>query len=97
MPLNEKQKRHLRALGHKLKPVVLTGGAGLTEAVYREIDAALAHHELIKVRVNAEDREDRDAMIMEICGHSEAELIQRIGHIALLYRRNEERPRIQLP
>lgn len=97
MPLNEKQKRHLRALGHKLKPVVLTGNAGLTEAVYREIDAALAHHELIKVRVNAEDRGDRDAMITEICDHSEAQLIQRIGHIALLYRRNEERPRIQLP
>ncbi len=97
MPLNEKQKRHLRALGHKLKPVVLTGNAGLTEAVYREIDSALVHHELIKVRVNAEDREDRDTMITEICDHSEAELIQRIGHIALLYRRNEERPRIQLP
>lgn len=97
MPLNEKQKRHLRALGHKLKPVVLTGSAGLTEAVYREIDAALTYHELIKVRVNAEDRVDRDAMITEICGHSAAELIQRIGHIALLYRRNEERPRVQLP
>lgn len=97
MLLTEKQKRHLRALGHKLKPVVLTGSAGLTDAVHREIEAAIAYHELIKVRVNAEDREEREAMIAEMCERAGAQLIQRIGHIALLFRRNEERPRVQLP
>lgn len=97
MPLTEKQKRHLRALGHKLKPVVLTGAAGLTEAVYKEIDAALTCHELIKVRVNAEEREIREEMIGEICNRTGADLVQRIGHIALLFRRNQERPRVQLP
>lgn len=62
-----------------------------------EILLALDHHELIKVRVNAGDRETREAMIAEICTESEAALIQRVGHIATLFRRNKEAPRVELP
>lgn len=92
-----KQKRRLRELGHQLHPVVMTGNAGLTPAVLQELDRSLAAHELVKVRVRAEDRQIRDEMIREMCAACEAALIQRIGHIALLYRQDPEQPRITLP
>lgn len=94
MKLTEPQKRHLRGLGHALKPVVIIGNAGLTEAVLAEIEQALAHHELIKVRVNAADRAERAAMIETICGQTKGQPIQSIGHILLLFRRNPKKPRV---
>jgi RNA-binding protein len=77
----------MRAKAHLLKPVVITGQNGVTPAVLNEIDLALEHHELIKVRVNAADREDRKTMIQQICTDSSAELIQAIGHVVTLYRK----------
>jgi RNA-binding protein len=97
MSLTEKQKRHLRRLGHELEPVVMTGGAGLTPGLLAELDSTLAHHELVKVRVRAGDREGRDEMIRALSEASGAELIQRIGHVALFWRPNPERRRIILP
>ena len=97
LALTNPQKRHLKALAHHRKPVVIVGTNGITPAVTREILLAFNHHELIKIRVNAEDRETRDAMIAVICMDTDATLIQRIGHIATLFRRNHERPRIELP
>ena len=94
MPLNEQQKKHLRKLGHSLEPIVLTGGAGLTPGVLAELDSALAHHELLKVRVRAGDREGRDQIIQAMCAQSGAELVQRIGHVALLWRPNPDKRRI---
>ena len=76
---------------------MIIGDSGITPAVLHEILLALDHHELIKIRVNAEDREGREAMIAEICAATEAALVQRIGHIATLFRRNPEAPRIELP
>jgi len=96
MPLNEKQRKHLRRLGHTLEPVLMTGGSGVTPGLLAELDATLAHHELIKVKVRAADREARDAMIEALCAASGAELVQRIGHVALLWRPNPERRRIAL-
>jgi RNA-binding protein len=96
MKLSDQQKRHLRGLGHALKPVVILGNAGLTENVAMEIDQALTHHELIKVRVNAADRESRAALIEAICAQSKGQAIQTIGHILLLYRRNPKKPRVPL-
>jgi RNA-binding protein len=78
--------KFLRARAHGLKPVVITGQAGLSAAVLNEISLALDHHELIKVRVNAPDRETRQQMIEHICTALTAERIQTIGHIATLYR-----------
>ena len=97
MPLSESQKKFLRGLGHKLKPVVSVGGAGVTDALIRELDTTIAHHELIKVRVRAGDRETRDAAIEELCRRGNAVLVTRIGNVALLYRRNPDDARIQLP
>ena len=90
MSLTESQKRHLRKLAHNLKPLVIIGDNGLSESVVNEIDQTLSHHELIKVRVNAMDREERDAMIATMCKALECTLIQRIGHIAVIYRMGED-------
>ncbi len=84
------QKKQLRARAHGLKPVVITGQAGISEAVLNEINLALDHHELIKVRVNAEDREQRREMAEFICTETKAELVQSLGHILTLYRKKPE-------
>lgn len=81
-------KKFLRAKAHSLKPVVITGQHGVTPAVLGEIDLALEHHELIKVRVNAGERLERRAMIERIRAETSAELIQAIGHIITLYRKS---------
>jgi RNA-binding protein len=94
MALSESQKKHLRRLGHKLKPAVTVGDAGISDALLREFNATIAHHELIKVRVRADSREGRDAMIKDLCRRGAAELVARIGNIALFYRRHPETPRI---
>ena len=93
MKLTEAQKKDLRGRGHDLKPLILVGDAGLTESLLAEYESTLAHHELIKVKVRGADRSSRDAMINTLCtGHS-AELIQRIGNVALLYRPNHDKKR----
>lgn len=90
--MKSEQKRQLRARAHALKPVVITGQAGLSASVMNEIDLALTHHELIKVRVNAEDRTQRKAMGAQICTELNAEQIQFLGHIVTLYRNNPDKP-----
>jgi RNA-binding protein len=100
MDLSEHQKKHLRGLGHKLKPLVMVGDAGLSESLLAEFESTLDHHELIKVRVRVGDREARDAIITSLCDGSGAVLVQRIGNVALLYRPNlKKKPekRIRLP
>jgi len=100
MDLSEHQKKHLRGLGHKLKPLVMVGDAGLSESLLAEFESTLDHHELIKVRVRVGDREARDAIIASLCDGSDAVLVQRIGNVALLYRPNlKKKPekRIRLP
>jgi RNA-binding protein len=97
MTLSESQKKYLRGLGHALKPVVMVGEAGLTEPVLAEFESTLDHHELIKVRVKVGDREERDRVIASLCESGHAQLVQRIGNMALLYRENPEKKRIRLP
>lgn len=95
--LTEHQKKHLRGLGHKLKPVVMVGDAGLSASLLEEYERTLDHHELIKVKVRVGDRAARDGIIDELCEKSGAELVQRIGNTALLFRRNPEKERVLLP
>lgn len=95
--LSDKQRKHLRGLGHSLKPIVLLGQAGLTQAVVAEATRALEDHELVKVRVTGMDRNVRDDTIASLASRTNSELVGRIGHTALLYRPNKERPRILLP
>lgn len=97
MDLSEPQKKFLRGLGHQLKPVILVGDAGLTESVMNEFRSTIEHHELIKVRVRAGDRKLRDDIIRDMCDKGDASLVTRIGNVALVYRRNDEKPGIPLP
>lgn len=97
MNLSEAQKKFLRGLGHKLKPTIMVGDAGLTESVFSEFESTLSHHELIKVRVRSGDRKLRDQLIAELCRRSDAALITRIGNVALVYRPDPDKPVIRLP
>jgi RNA-binding protein len=94
--LTEPQRKLLRSLAHPRKPIVTIGRNGLTDAVLSELGKALDHHELIKVKVTTGDREDRNAMVQALCEQTGSTLIQRIGFIAVLFRRNAEKPVIQL-
>lgn len=90
--MNTELKKFLKAKAHTLKPVVITGQHGITPAVMNEINLALDHHELIKVRVNAADRDQRRELIADILKNAAgAELLQSIGHIISLYRRNPDK------
>ena len=80
------ERRALKARAHPLEPVAMIGDQGLTAAVIREIDRSLKAHELIKVRVNGEDREERSAAIQMIAAQTRAQIVQIIGKIVLLYR-----------
>ena len=97
MQLSEPQKKLLRGLGHQLKPVVTVGDAGISESLLKEFRSTIDHHELIKVRVRVSDRKSRDEIIGDLCTRGGAALVTRIGNVALLYRRNEEKPTIRLP
>lgn len=96
-PLSAAQTRFLRGQAHDLKAMLQIGGKGLTDAVIAEVDLALEHHELIKVKVAADDREARDAMIAALAEGTGAALVQRIGHTAVLYRQSREKRQIVLP
>ena len=90
MSLTEKQKRALRGRGHELKPVVSVGNSGLSKAVLRELELSLEHHELMKIKIGAADREQRKQIIDRICTTFDTELVQAIGHIALIYHKLED-------
>ncbi|HAU93534.1 MAG TPA: ribosome assembly RNA-binding protein YhbY [Alteromonas sp.] len=96
MKLSNKQKQFLKGLAHPLKPVVQLGGNGLTEGVLVEIDNALNHHELIKVKVPSDDREEKALIMDAIIRETASEKLQVIGHTLILYRPSEE-CKIQLP
>ena len=97
MSLTNTQKRYLRGLAHGLKPVIQTGNKGLTPALIKEMSGALEHHELIKVKLGSEDRDERKAQIAELASAANAELVQSIGRVACFYRRNEDEPKLALP
>ena len=95
--LSNPQKRYLRGLAHDLKPILMVGAKGVTPSLLAELELALEQHELIKVKVAAQDRETRDAWIGELVDNSAATLVSRIGHTAVLYRRSKDRPLVILP
>lgn len=96
MNLSKKQIQHLKGLAHSLKPVVLMGNNGLTEAVIAEIDYALNHHELIKVKIPTDDREVKQLIIDAIIRETGSVKVQAIGKILAIYRPTEEK-KIAIP
>ena len=95
--LTSAQTRFLRGQAHELKAMLQVGGKGITDALVAEVDLALEHHELVKVKVGGEDRDARDAMIADLAGRVGAALVQRIGHTAVLYRPSRDHRQIVLP
>ena len=91
------QKRYLRTLAHTIKPVILVGAKGVTPALLAELNNALEHHELIKVKIAAEDRDERDAWVAGIVKGADAALIQRVGNVATMFRPRKKNPGIVLP
>ncbi|NRQ43663.1 ribosome assembly RNA-binding protein YhbY [Rheinheimera sp. YQF-2] len=96
MSLTNKQKQFLKAKAHELKPVILLGGNGLTEGVVAEIEVALNFHELIKVKVPTEDREQKVLIMDAIIRETKAEKVQVIGKTLVLFRQGEDK-KIALP
>ena len=95
--LTGKQRRHLRALGHHLDPVVQIGHEGVNEAVVRETDAQLQVHELIKVKVGETSPQARHEAAELLGSRTQAQVAQVLGRTALLYRPRKDEPRIVLP
>jgi RNA-binding protein len=96
--LSDAQRRHLRGLAHRLKPLARVGGAGVTPAFLAELDRVLVDHELVKIRIpSAGDRTARDASLAGILAQTGAVLVTRIGHVAVLYRPDPAGPRLALP
>ena len=97
--ISTKQNQFLKGLAHKLKPVVLIGQHGLTEAVMIEIETALEHHELIKIKVSGADRDTKSSIIHTIVEHTQSHLVQQVGHTATLYRpkQDQTKAKIKLP
>ena len=90
MSLTATQKKQFRSLGHTLSPLVTVAGNGLSEGVQLEVDRALEDHELIKVKFNVGDREVKKTLIAQLCDQVQAQLVQQIGNIALIYRPAEQ-------
>ena len=95
--LTSAQNRFLRGQAHDLRAMLQVGGKGITDTLVAEIDLALEHHELIKIKVGAEDRDTREAMIEQIAERTDATLVHRIGHTAVLYRPSKDQRQIVLP
>jgi RNA-binding protein len=95
--LRGKQRRHLRGLGVALKPVVFVGKEGLTDSVLEAVEREITDRELIKVRLLNSVVGDRRELSAELARRSGTDLVQVLGRTALLWRRNDEEPRIELP
>ena len=79
-------RKRFKTIGHSLKPVIIISHKGLSANISNEIDRALSDHELIKIKILTAKRADRDDISKEICRHHNAEYIQGIGHVILIYR-----------
>ncbi|MBB3142508.1 RNA-binding protein [Halomonas organivorans] len=86
--MSQAQKKAFRSIGHHLDPVVTVSENGLSEGVLAELERALRDHELVKIKLALPEREDRAAMLEALVAESDAELVQKIGKVALFYRHN---------
>jgi RNA-binding protein len=92
--LTSKQRQYLRGLAHPLSPIVRVGKAGVTESVIAETKKSLHSHELIKVRIEADDRK---AVAETLATAADAQIAGTVGKVAILYRERDEEPEIKLP
>jgi RNA-binding protein len=97
MSLTGKQKNYLRGLGHKLTALVQVGKAGVTPQVLEDIRTKIAHHELIKVKIDCSDQDDLNQLVSELGEDLKVEIVQVIGHTLILYAPAEGESKIPLP
>jgi RNA-binding protein len=97
MAMSKKQQRFLRTLAHDQKPVIRLGQNGLSENVIAEIETALDHHELIKIKLRVGDRDTRDRLITDTCAITGSEYVQKTGNTVVIFRQNKKQPVIILP
>ncbi len=97
MALTPKQRQFLKGLAHPLSPIVRVGKSGVSAKVVEETKRSLEAHELIKVRIESDDSETRQEMADKLAVAADAQVAGVIGKVAILYRRREEKPRIELP
>ena len=90
MTLNHAQKKRFRAIGQRLKPIITIADKGVSEQILLELDRALEQHELIKIKVIAPNHSLKQATVVSLCDKSCADLVQLIGHTALLYRASKQ-------
>ena len=95
--LTPAERRALRARAHALHPIVMIGGAGVTDAILKEVDLALKSHELIKIRMLGDDRDSREAALQRICEALDAGPVQLIGKILVVFRPRPEEPETSPP
>lgn len=95
--LTGKQRRHLRALGHELKPIVLVGKDGIDEGLIAALDQALADHELVKVKIGEGAGLERREAADQLAAQTHSEVAQVLGNTVLLYRAHPDEPKIELP
>jgi len=88
MSLTAADKKQYRAIAHNLNPVIIVGDKGLSEGLMDELNRALDDHELVKIKIAIGDRDERAALITEITSKSKSELVQSIGKVAVLLRKN---------
>ncbi|MBN8714215.1 MAG: YhbY family RNA-binding protein [Xanthomonadales bacterium] len=97
MTLTSSQNRYLRGLAQQTRAVVLLGTKGATAAVVKELDLALEHHELVKVKLSGGDKAERLTQVAALTAGTRAEAVHQLGHTVLLFRRNVDAPKIALP
>lgn len=94
MSLTSKQRSFLRGKAHHLDPVVMIGKEGISDAVLRATDKALEDHELIKIKIPAADQDEFHATVDELMSQTNAEMVQKIGHLLVIFRRAQKPGRI---
>ena len=97
MALTSKQRRHLRSLAHHLDPVATVGVNGLSGPVIAKVNEELEHHELIKVKISPDAPQDKRESAGTLAERTRSELVQVIGHVAVLYKARSKKPSIKLP
>jgi RNA-binding protein len=95
--LTGRQRRHLRALGHALRPVALLGKDGISDAFVAAVDQALGDHELVKVKLLETAALDRHEAAVALAARTSSEVAQVLGNTVLLYRPDPDDPAIALP
>jgi len=86
--MDKSQIKQLKALAHKLKPIVIVGQHGMKDSINDELAIAIDFHQLVKVKISVGDRDVRDTLVAEMAKTHKAEIVQKIGNIAVFYRRN---------